>query len=59
MQTYIVERWEMTPTEAFLLMGVVGDARLSQVCKPHPDEKSNVIVHFKMPKLQGKRRLIE
>lgn len=50
MQSMIVQRWELTPTDAYLLMGAVSDVQMSQCCKPCPVE---TVVRVRMPKLDG------
>ncbi|TBL76653.1 acetamidase [Paenibacillus thalictri] len=55
MQEMIVRSWELSPTDAYLLMGAAGDVQMSQVCKPCPVE---TVVRIRMPKLKGMPVLI-
>ncbi|MGF9798591.1 acetamidase/formamidase family protein [Brevibacillus agri] len=55
MQTLLVEKWNLTPTDAYLLMSVAGDVQMCQCCKPSPVE---VVARFRMPKLKNMPRLI-
>ncbi|QWU16952.1 amidase [Paenibacillus sophorae] len=56
MQNMIVQRWELTPTDAYLLMGAVGDVQMSQCCKPCPVE---TVVRVRVPKLEGMPDLLK
>ncbi|WP_051348751.1 acetamidase/formamidase family protein [Peribacillus kribbensis] len=56
MQDLLVENWDLTPTDAYLLMSVAGDVQMCQCCKPSPVD---VISRFRMPKLENLPRLIE
>ncbi|WP_445487499.1 acetamidase/formamidase family protein [Niallia sp. 03133] len=49
-QLLLSERWRIDMTDAYLLMGAVGDIQLSQCCKPCPVE---TVVRVKMQKLPG------
>ena len=53
MQDMLVKKWDLSPTDAFLLMSVAGDVQICQCCAT-----IDVIARFKMPKLQNLRRLI-
>ncbi|RNB79142.1 acetamidase [Brevibacillus nitrificans] len=55
MQEMIAGRWQLTPTDAYLLMGAIGDVQMSQCCKPCPVE---TVVRVRMPKLEGLTGLI-
>jgi amidase len=55
MQDLLVEKWDLTPTDAYLLMSVAGDVQMCQCCKPSPID---VISRFRIPKLENLPRLI-
>ncbi|KPV43391.1 acetamidase/formamidase family protein [Alicyclobacillus ferrooxydans] len=55
MQRLLVARWDLSPTEAYLLMSVAGDVRMCQCCKPSPVEQ---VARFRMPKLRNLPRLL-
>ncbi|WP_181444527.1 acetamidase/formamidase family protein [Bacillus sp. 03113] len=54
-QQLVAERLNIGMTDAYLLMGAVGDIRLSQCCKPCPVE---TVARVKMPKLIGMESLL-
>jgi amidase len=56
MQDLLVEHWDLSPTDAYLLMSVAGDVQMCQCCKPSPVD---VISRFRMPKLENLPRLID
>ncbi|MDT3427755.1 amidase [Paenibacillus forsythiae] len=56
MQSMIIRRWELTPTDTYLLMGAVSDVQMSQCCKPCPVE---TVVRVRIPKLEGMPGLVE
>lgn len=55
MQDLLVEKWDLSQTDAYLLMSVAGDVQMCQCCKPSPVD---VISRFRMPKLENLPRLI-
>lgn len=55
MQDLLVAKWDISPTEAYLLMSVAGDVQMCQCCKPSPID---VIARFRMPKIKNMPRLI-
>lgn len=56
MQDLLVEKWNLSQTDAYLLMSVAGDVQMCQCCKPSPID---VIARFRMPKLENMPRLID
>lgn len=54
-QQLFSERWSLDETDAYLLMGAIGDIQLSQCCKPCPVE---TVVRVKIPKLKGMGKLL-
>lgn len=55
MQDLIVEKWELTPTDAYLLMSVGGDVQMCQCCKPSPVE---TVARYRLPKFSNMPRII-
>ncbi|MFE8701577.1 acetamidase/formamidase family protein [Cytobacillus sp. FJAT-54145] len=55
MQDLLVKKWNLSPTDAYLLMSVAGDVQMCQCCKPSPID---VIARFRMPKIKNMPRLI-
>lgn len=55
MQALVAERWDLSQTDAFLLMGAVGDVMMSQCCKPCSVE---TVSRFRMPKVADMPRLL-
>ncbi|MFF2755009.1 acetamidase/formamidase family protein [Psychrobacillus sp. NPDC058041] len=56
MQDLLVDKWNLSQTDAYLLMSVAGDVQMCQCCKPSPVD---VIARFRMPKLENMPRLID
>jgi amidase len=56
MQDLLVEKWEISPTEAYLLMSVAGDVQICQCCKPSPVE---VVARYRIPKIENMARLLD
>jgi amidase len=56
MQDLLVGNWDLTQTDAYLLMSVAGDVQMCQCCNPSPIE---VISRFHMPKIENMPRLID
>ncbi|WP_391204156.1 acetamidase/formamidase family protein [Psychrobacillus sp. L4] len=56
MQDLLVDKWNLSRTDAYLLMSVAGDVQMCQCCKPSPVD---VIARFRMPKLENMPRLID
>ena len=56
MQDLLVKKWNLSPTDAYLLMSVGGDVQMCQCCKPSP---LDVIARFRMPKIKNMARLID
>ncbi len=55
MQELLVTKWDLSLTDAYLLMSVAGDVQMCQCCKPSPVE---VVARFRMPKIDNMPRLI-
>src|SRR5699024_4711005 len=56
MHNLLVEYWNLSPTEAYLLMSVAGDVEICQRCKP---SNLDVVTRFRNPKLENMTRLIK
>lgn len=56
MQDLLVEHWNLSPTDAYLLMSVAGDVEICQRCKP---SNLDVVTRFRNPKLENMTRLIK
>lgn len=57
MQALLVEKWDLSPTDAYMLMSVAGDVQMCQCCKPSPVEVE-VVARFRMPKIENMPRLV-
>ena len=56
MQDLLVDHWNLSPTDAYLLMSVAGDVEICQCCKP---SNLDVVTRFRIPKLENMTRLIK
>ncbi|PLT29414.1 acetamidase/formamidase family protein [Peribacillus deserti] len=56
MQDIISEHWDLSNTDAYLLMSVAGDVQMCQCCKPSPVE---VVTRFRIPKIENMPRFID
>jgi len=56
MQDLLVEHWNLSPTDAYLLMSVAGDVEICQCCKP---SNLDVVTRFRIPKIENMAQLIK
>ncbi|AJY75386.1 acetamidase/formamidase family protein [Paenibacillus beijingensis] len=56
MQRLLVKEWELSNTEAYMLMGAAGDVQVNQACKPCSVES---VVRFRMPQMKSLKPLIQ